>query len=98
MKKGVILYPVRIGYQGALTRVNALVSNGHHVEALVSTVFTIEKTLRRTLRQLIVSAGFTSAMADKVIRNLRGLDAIKTGWELYDPHHRKLLDMISDAD
>ena len=34
--------------------------NGHHPEALVSCAFTVEKTLRRTLREIVVSAGFAS--------------------------------------
>ncbi|WEK43282.1 MAG: hypothetical protein P0Y64_18505 [Candidatus Sphingomonas colombiensis] len=64
----------------------------------MTTVFTVEKTLRRTLRQLIVSAGFSSAMADKLIGSLRGLNALKEAWELYDPRHRKLTTLIQAAD
>lgn len=92
------MYPVSIGYAGALSRINALSANGHHAEALVTTTFTVEKTLRRTLRQLVISAGFPSAMADKIVGNLRGLDAIKNAWELYDPRHRKLTDLLPQAD
>lgn len=43
------MYPVSIGYAGAIQRINDLMSNGHHAEALVTTAFTVEKTLRRTL-------------------------------------------------
>ena len=77
---------------------NALLTNGHDAEALVTAVFTAEKTIRRTLRQLIVSAGFTSVIADKIISGMRGLDALKNGWELYDPKNRKLTSQIPDAD
>lgn len=66
-KRGGIMYPVSIGYAGAIQRINELLRNGHDAEALVTTAFTIEKTLRRTLRQLVVSAGFRSTDADKIV-------------------------------
>jgi hypothetical protein len=47
------MYPVTIGYAGAVQRINDLISNGHNAEALVTTAFTVEKTIRRTLRQLL---------------------------------------------
>ncbi len=84
------MYPVTLGYEAAMARINTLLSSGHETEALVTVVFTTEKTLRRTLRQIIVSAGFMSRIGDKIVGGLRGLEAIKTGWELYDPQHRKL--------
>ena len=92
------MYPVRLGYTTALDRINALTANGHHAEALVTSVFTVEKTLRRTLRQLVVSAGFVSKMADRVVGSLHGLESVKDAWELYDPKHRKLTNLITPAD
>lgn len=92
------MYPISIGYAGALARIGNLVANGHHAESLVTSMFTVEKTLRRTLRQLIVSAGFSSEIADKLVGNLRGLDAVKSAWEFYDPRHRKLTTLVSAAD
>lgn len=92
------MYPVRLGYSTAIARINELLSNGHDAEALVTAVFTAEKTLRRTLRQLVVSAGFISTIADKIIGNLRGFDSLKNSWEIYDPNHRKLTDLITPAD
>lgn len=92
------MYPVRLGYSAAVGRVKKLLRNGHDAEALVTAVFTVEKTLRRTLRQLIVSAGFASSMSDKVVGSLRGLDAVKENWVLYDPKNRRLTDLISSAD
>lgn len=92
------MYPVSIGYSGAVQRINDLVKNGHHAESLVTTTFTVEKTLRRTLRQLVVSAGFRSTMADKIMKSLGGLDRIKQNWELYDPKHRTLVAIIGKAD
>lgn len=92
------MYPVRLGYFTAVARINSLLQHGHDAEALVTSVFTAEKTLRRTLRQLVVSAGFISPVADKIIGNLRGLEAVKNAWELYDPRHRKLADLLAQAD
>lgn len=96
--KGGTMYPVKIGYSGAVQRIRDLLKNGHYAEGLVTTAFTAEKTLRRTLRQLVVSAGFKSIISDKIIKGYRGLHAIKDGWELYDPCHRKLTEIISNAD
>ncbi|GAB2627847.1 hypothetical protein GCM10027191_25980 [Novilysobacter erysipheiresistens] len=92
------MYPIRLGYSTAKERIARLLENGHHAEALVTTVFTVEKTMRRTLRQLVVSAGFTSTIADRIIRNLRGLDAVKNNWDIYDPAHRKLTDLLPQTD
>lgn len=92
------MYPVTIGYAGATLRIRDLIKNGHHAEALVTTVFTVEKTFRRTLRQIVVSAGFRSATADKIVNELRGLEAVKKAWELYDPEHRALTAVIDSAD
>lgn len=92
------MYPVRLGYSTAVARVKKLLGNGHHAEALVTAVFTVEKTLRRTLRQLVVSAGFSSSMADKIVSGLRGLDAVKENWVLYDPKNRKITALIPDAE
>lgn len=92
------MYPVRLGYVTAKKRINDLISHGHHAEALVTTAFTIEKTLRRTLRHIVVSCGFQSKMAEKIVEGLRGLDAIKRAWELYDPHHRSLPIVVGNND
>lgn len=88
------MYPVNIGYDGAIQRIDALMDNGHYAEGLVTTAFTVEKTLRRTLRQLVVSAGFRSVDAEKIVKGLGGLERIKDAWELYDPRHRSLRSMI----
>jgi hypothetical protein len=37
-------------------------------------------------------------MADRVMGNLRGLDAVKNSWDLYDPKHRKLTELLSQAE
>ena len=92
------MYPVRLGYDKAVARINKLMENGHYPEALVTSVFTVEKTLSRTLRQIIVSAGFASKQADKLIGNIKGFDAIKNSWEVYEPSNQKLTDLILSED
>ena len=92
------MYPVRLGYKVAISRINELMKNGHYPEALVTSMFTVEKTLRRTLRQIVVSAGFASKQADKIVGNLKGLDALKNAWELYEPTNKKLTELIPPED
>ncbi len=92
------MYAVRLGYETAVRRIRKLMSNGHHPEALVTSMFTVEKTLRRTLRQIVVSAGFASKYADKIVGNLRGLDALKKAWELYEPNNTQLSAIIPSED
>lgn len=92
------MYPVSLGYSVAKQRITALLNNGHDAEALVTSAFTVEKTLRRTLRQMIVSAGFPSRIADKMLASHNGLNRLKEAWELYDPKHRTLSTIIGSAD
>lgn len=92
------MYPVSLGYEEAKRRILKLVENGHHAESLVTTTFTVEKILRRTLKQLVISSGFTSSHADRIVGNFRGFDSLKSNWDLYDPHGEKLTSIISDRD
>lgn len=92
------MYPVNIGYAGAIQRINQLLLNGHDAEALVTTTFTVEKTFMRTLRQLVVSTGFRSTTADKIMKLHSGLQKIKDAWEIYDPQHRSLPTVIGNVD
>ncbi|MBN4077783.1 hypothetical protein JYT29_00445 [Nitrospina gracilis] len=85
------MYSVKLGFLEANNRINKLITDDYHSEALVTSMFTVEKTLRRTLRQIIVSAGFISSSADKLLKRLQGLDALKNNWDLYDPQNRKLV-------
>lgn len=88
------MYPVRLGYNTAKKRIGNLTKNGHHSESLVTSVFTAEKTIRRTLKQLIISAGFKSTIAFKIIKRLNGIHQLIDAWEIYDPKHRKLSDIV----
>ena len=92
------MYSVRLGYAKALEQINKLVKNGHHSESLVTSVFTVEKTLRRTFRQLVVSSGFKSTIADKIVIQSNGLDRLIKNWEIYDPNHRKFSTLISNGE
>jgi len=92
------MYPVRLGYNTAKKRIGNLTKNGHHPESLVTSVFTAEKTIRRTLKQLIISAGFKSTIATKIIKRLNGMNQLVDAWELYDPRHRKLTDIVGPND
>lgn len=90
------MYSVELGYNAATTRIRSLMEAGFYSEALVTAAFTVEKTVRRTLHQLVISAGFPSRQAHRIMSGYRGLDAIKNAWELYDPLHRKLIQVIQD--
>lgn len=92
------MYPVRLGYNEAINRIKKLAKGGHHAESFVTSVFTAEKTLRRTLKALIVSAGFKSTIAKKIIGQLKGLDAIKEAWKIYDPTHKEITKILEDRD
>jgi hypothetical protein len=91
------MYPVTLGIEEAKRRILTLLENGHSAEALVTGTFTIEKTLRRVLRQLIVSAGFTSKSADSYLKKVNGLRALKEEWRFFDPHERSLPTVIGEA-
>ncbi|MBT9456713.1 MAG: hypothetical protein IV097_08830 [Burkholderiaceae bacterium] len=91
------MYSVKLGFNEAVKRVNALIANGHRAEALLTSVFTCEKTCFRMLRQLVVSSGFASVQADKLMQKFRGFENIKDVWECFDPKHEKLSAFIPKA-
>jgi len=88
------MYPVSLGYGEAVKRIRALLKNGHSSEALLTCVFTIEKTAYRTLRMLVVSAGFPSVQADILMKSFRGFENIKGVWQCFDPAHEGLAEFI----
>ena len=92
------MYPVTLGYDEAKKRIESLLRDGYCSEGLVTAVFTVEKMFRRTLRQIIVSAGFTSKAADKLIGSANGLNALKDRWIIYEPNHRSLVEIIGNKD
>lgn len=92
------MYPVTLGYDEAKKRIESLLRDGYCSEALVTAVFTAEKMLRRTLRQIIVSAGFTSKSAEQLIIFAKGLTALKEQWLIYEPNQRSLVDVIGNQE
>ncbi len=88
------MYPVRLGINKAKGRINRLIKNGHHAEALLTSVFTFEKTIHRTLKQLIVSSGFRSKDAEKLLKQLQGFNKQKEVWPCFDPNGKSLPNII----
>jgi hypothetical protein len=76
---------VRLGYDEAIKSIEALLANGHHAEALVTTMFTVEKTFYRVLRQLVISAGFPPKQADLLLGDQRGFEKVKGLFPCFDP-------------
>lgn len=89
------MYPVKLGFNEALARISKLVDNGHHAEALVTSVFTLEKLVRRSLRLAIVLRGFTSKQAETLIGK-KGFSELKEFWAVFDRHNRPLNDIIGN--
>ena len=92
------MYPVTLGYDEAKKRIESLLRDEYCSEALVTAVFTVEKMLRRTLRQIIVSAGFTSKTAERLISSAKGLNALKEQWFIYEPNHKTLVEIIGHSE
>lgn len=89
------MYPVRLGYDTAVNRIQSLSNNGHHAEALLTSVFTVEKTLKRTLKALLVFRGFPSKHAEKIVGRYT-FNQIKNAWECFDIGHRTLHEIIGN--
>ena len=92
------MYPVKLGYDEAISRIKGLLRNGFEAEAFVTTVFTVEKTFYRVLRQLVISAGFSSLQTSKLLQGFRGIENIKRYWECFDPNNKKLSEIIKQKD
>ncbi len=90
------MYPARMGHDVAIKRIERLLKNGHHAEALVTSMFTVEKVLRRTLKELIVSAGFTSKAANQLTKYFDGFQKIKEAWWCFDPAGEELPTIIGN--
>lgn len=90
------MYPVSLGFPEAERRILALLNNGHDAEALITSVFTFEKTLRRVLRFCAVSRGFTSKQASSMFDNMSIGDLQKL-WPLFEKENRTLPDFIGNS-
>src|SRR5260221_7568095 len=88
------MYSAEDGYEIAEKRIKRLLAGNFNSEALVTAAFTAEKTLRRTLRELIVRSGFITSHANKLFDTIKGLNGIKEHWVLFDPQHRTLTALL----
>jgi len=91
------MYPVRLGFDTAKKRIKKLQQNAHHAEALLTSVFTFEKIIHRTLKQLVVSSGFRSKDAERLLKQLQGFKKQKEIWQCFDPQNRNLPEIIGNA-
>ena len=90
------MYPTSIGFPAALDRIKELQSEAFHAEALVTSVFTLEKLMRRSMRITILARGFTSKQADRLLG--RGFDQLQKQWDIFDPMHEKLITILGSVD
>lgn len=83
------MYPVCLGFAQAENRIRQLMTNDHHAEALVTAVFTFEKTLRRAVKYCVVARGFTSKQADLLVGK-KGFEELTKLWPCFEPQHQPL--------
>lgn len=91
------MYGVTIAFVDVLRRINALRKNGHSAEALVTSVFTLEKLMRRSMRVAILARGFTSQHAEKLLKR-KGFENLKELWPVFDKEHRNLSELVPSQD
>lgn len=58
--------------------------------------FTLERIIKRTLKEIIVKSGCASIEANKIIKYLKTYDDINNNWEIYDKDQRGLPDIIGN--
>lgn len=87
------MYPVSFGYDEAVRRIQALIANGHDAEALLTSVFTLEKTIRRMLRFYAVRRGFTSKQSELLFAKM-GFHQLKDVWSCFEKDNRSLSDTV----
>jgi hypothetical protein len=89
------MYPVGLGFVQAEARIRELLCNGHSAEALLTSVFTFEKTLRRALKYCIISRGFTSKQSEEILGR-RGFQDLVKLWPCFAPQHQTLPTFIGN--
>lgn len=83
------MYPISLGFDEAVNRIETLLNNGHDAEALVTSVFTLEKTMRRSLKIAIYSRGFSLKQSQRFTER-KGFNELKDMWDLFDKDFRTL--------
>ncbi len=91
------MYPVSKGFAEVSARLSALIDNGHHAEALLASVFALEKTVRRSLRFCALNRGFSSKQCDKIFANM-GFKDMTEAWPVFEKDHRTLPIFIGNND
>jgi hypothetical protein len=91
------MYPIKRTFKWVRNRLVSNQSNLLPSESFVLTMFLVEKIIRRVFLQLIISAGYPTENAKEIVNNIRGLDALKNSWKLYDPQFRSLTDILPAA-
>jgi hypothetical protein len=89
------VYPVSEGFEEVGVRLTALIKNGHHAEALLASVFALEKTIRRSLRFCALNRGFSSSQCDSLFARMC-FDQMKNAWPVFEKDHRTLPDFIGN--
>lgn len=87
------MYPVRLGFTEVNNRLDALINNGHHSEALLASVFALEKTIRRSLRFCALNRGFTSKQCNRLFTRM-GFKDMTESWPVFERDHRTLPEFI----
>lgn len=90
------MYPISLGLDAAILRIKKLNENGHHAEALLTSVFTYEKTLKRSVRIAIFARGFSSRQADLLMKK-GGLQSLIELWPIFDIEHMPFEQVIGQA-
>jgi hypothetical protein len=78
-------------------RIEQLLKSGHAAEALVTSVFTLEKTLRRSLKLAVLARGFSLKQADRLVAS-KGFKELREHWDIFEKSHRGLPAFIGNAD
>jgi class 3 adenylate cyclase len=94
--KGVSMHPVKLRFPQVLARIRKLLQNKHNAEALVTSMFTFEKLMKRSLRRAIVARGFTLAHAD-ILLDGKGFEDLRSMWEVFEKDHKRLPAILGAA-
>ena len=87
------MYPITGGFSVAERRIVSLQNDGHSAEALLTSVFTFEKSVRRGLRYLALARGFPSKHADLLFARY-GFEQLKQVWPCFDKDGRILSEFV----
>ena len=90
------MYPVKQSFVEVDDRLNALINNGHHGEALLTSVFAMEKTIRRVLRFCALNRGFTSRQCDRIFENM-GFNNMRRAWPVFERDYRTSPEFVGNS-